>query len=179
VKYVAFFRNVNLGHPKSPTKSQLEAAFTNAGAEFARSFQTNGTLVFSADNEQTALKVIARACRTLESACGLDEPAFICSLAHLAKLVAADPFAGVNMEDVYQCCASFLPPNAIGKVKATLQSERGDVEIIRVTSKTVLSIARKVGSSPGSPTAFLEKTLSVPVTTRNWNTILRLIEKHT
>jgi uncharacterized protein (DUF1697 family) len=166
VKYVAFFRNVNLGHPKSPTRIQLEEAFANAGAQSAQSFQTNGTLILAADNERTALKVTEAACRRLEAGCGLEEPVFICSFPHLAKLVADDPFAGVDLEDVYLCCASFMPSNAIIKVKAPLQSPSGDVEIIRVTSKTVLSIARKVGASPGSPTAFLEKMLC-PVTTRS------------
>jgi len=112
MKYVAFFRNVNLGHPKSPTRVQLEDSFVSAGAKTAQSFQTNGTLIFSADNEKTALKALEAACRRLKSACGLEEPAFICGLPHLAKLVAADPFAGVDMEDVYQCCASFMPSNA-------------------------------------------------------------------
>jgi uncharacterized protein (DUF1697 family) len=178
MKYVAFFRNVNLGHPKSPTRVQLEAAFASSGAQSAQSFQTNGTLIFSADNEETALKVLAAACRRLESGCGLEEPAFLCGLPHLAKLVADDPFAGIDMKNVYLCCASFMPPKAILKVKTPLQSPRNDVEIVHVTSKTVLSLARKVGASPGSPTAFLEKILSVPVTTRTWNTILRLVKKH-
>lgn len=177
VKYVAFFRNVNLGRPKSPTKTQLESAFKDAGAESARSFQTNGTVVFSADKDRTALNLVAQACKTLKSICGLEEPAFVCGLQHLAKLVAADPFAGINMENVYQCCASFMHPNALVKVKTTLRSPRNDVEVIHVTSKTVLSLVHKVGASTGSPTAFLEKTFSVPVTTRNWSTILRLVKK--
>ena len=47
MKWVAFFRNVNLGQPKSPTRAQLEAAFREAGAEAAASVIIHGTRLFS------------------------------------------------------------------------------------------------------------------------------------
>jgi len=33
MRYAAFFRNVNLGHPNSPSRQQLESAFSTAGAD--------------------------------------------------------------------------------------------------------------------------------------------------
>jgi uncharacterized protein (DUF1697 family) len=178
MKFVAFFRNVNLGRPKSPTKAQLESALTSAGAESVQSFLTNGTAVFAVETEHMARTVVARTCQMLTAVCGLEEPAHLCRLRHLADLVAANPFAGIDMEDVYQCGVSFMPAEAIVKLHAPLQSPRGDVEVIRVTSEAALSVTRIVGGRPGNATAFLEKMLLVPVTTRNWNTIVRLVEKH-
>jgi hypothetical protein len=48
--HVAFFRNLNLGQPrsKSPGSAALVAAFTAAGASGVRNFQTNGTVLFRA-----------------------------------------------------------------------------------------------------------------------------------
>ena len=42
----------------------------------------------------------------------------------------------------------------------------------------VFSVVRVVGRSPGSPNAFLEKLLGLPATTRVWNTVVRLVDKH-
>ena len=57
-------------------------------------------------------------------------------------------------------------------------SERGDVEILQFTASEALSISRTVGNTPGSPNAFLEKQFGLPATTRNWNTVVRLVQKH-
>jgi hypothetical protein len=59
-----------------------------------------------------------------------------------------------------------------------LASARGDVELIAVTPGEVLSLSRKFSASPGSPNAFLEKRLGSPLTTRAWNTLVRLVRKH-
>ncbi|NUM47289.1 MAG: DUF1697 domain-containing protein [Anaerolineales bacterium] len=174
--FVAFFRNVNLGHPKSPTRAQLEAAFTGAGAAFAQSFQTNGTVIFSGDTEQAARDTVARACDTLREECGMMEPAFIASLPHLIECVDTDPFANLPPEGMP--LASFLAPDGLASLSVAQRSPRGDVEIVRVTSQVVLSVSRKVMSSPGDPTPFLEKLLNGPATTRSWGTIQRLVRKY-
>jgi len=42
----------------------------------------------------------------------------------------------------------------------------------------VLSVSRWVGLSAGSPNAWLERVLREPATTRNWRTVVRLVEKY-
>jgi len=177
LKYAAFYRNVNLGQPKSPTKIQLESALISAGAEIAQSFQSNGTAIFTASTAENAGEIVMRSRQILKAECGLEEPAYVCDLQHLAEMVAADPFANANLENVYGYFASFLPPEAITRLQAPLQSPRGDVDLLLVTHSAVLSLSRMLGASPGDPTPFLEKLLQVPVTSRSWNTIVRLVNK--
>src|SRR5438128_1525311 len=93
MKYAAFFRNLNLGHPNSPSRQQLESAFTSAGADDVSSFQTNGSVVFSVDDLALARRVTRQASATLNTLCGMAEPAFVHSVRQLARLVTADPFA--------------------------------------------------------------------------------------
>ncbi|HEY1141674.1 MAG TPA: DUF1697 domain-containing protein [Lysobacter sp.] len=176
MKHAAFFRNTNLGRPKSPSRAQLEAAFLDAGAASAQSFLTNGTLVFESTNAEAAA-VAAQARQNLNAVCGLVEPVFIRSLTQLRALVAKEPFAAIDAEDVYERCATFLPINAGRKVVVPQSNARGDVEIIARRGDAVFSLSRKFGASPGSPNAYLEKLLEVPATTRAWNTIVRLVAK--
>lgn len=177
MKYVAFFRNLNLGRPHCPTRIEFETAFMDAGADAAQSFLTNGTLVFAAQSDARARKLLASACRALQLACGLEEPAYLRSLAYLADLVAQEPFAAVDRTGVVECCVSFMP-QSVGRDTAPFTSARQAVEVLRFTGGEALCIARKVGNTPGSPTAVLEKLFAVPVTTRNWNTVVRLVAKH-
>ncbi|WP_092358451.1 DUF1697 domain-containing protein [Collimonas sp. OK242] len=179
MKYAAFFRNLNLGRPNCPNRAQLEAAFISAGADTATSFLTNGTVVFVAGSNARAAKILSLARQTLQAECGLTEPAYIRSVDYLAELVALDPFAVVDREQVYECCVSFLhADSSITPASLPLESKRRDLEIFRCTSSEALSVSKKIGNSPGSPNAFLEKLLGLPATTRSWNTVLRLVRKH-
>lgn len=178
MNYAAFFRNLNLGRPNCPTRLQLERAFKIAGAKAATSFLTNGTVVFEVGAGTRARQVLAAARRELRACCGLVEPVFIRRISDLAELVAQDPFASVDPAAVYQRCVSFLHPEALVPAGVPAASRRGDVEVLHLTATEALCVSRKVGNTPGSPNAFLEKLLGLPATTRNWNTVVRLVGKH-
>ena len=178
VKYVAFFRNLNLGRPNCPTKAQFEAAFVAAGASSASSFLTNGTLVYTVGPGHRSKKVFADACEVLRGSCGLKEPGYVRTVKRLADLVALNPFSDVQPGSVYACCVSFLHPDSAPLAELPLESRRGDVKVLRCTGSEALSISLKLGNTPGSPNAFLEKQLGLPATTRVWNTVVRLVERH-
>jgi uncharacterized protein (DUF1697 family) len=177
VLYAAFFRNLNLGRPKSPSRLQFEAAFADAGATFAKSFLTNGSMVFSAESAAIANSQLARACKTLRAQCGLEEPAYVRSLRHLSRLVSSAPFAALDLDGIYACCVSFLPQDC-RTITLPLASKRRDAEIFHCNGGEAFSLVRKIGASPGSPNLLLEQRLKVAVTTRNWNTVVRMVEKH-
>jgi uncharacterized protein (DUF1697 family) len=157
---------------------QFEEAFLAAGAPSASSFLTNGTMVFKAASDSQARKVFAGACDVLRGTCGLKEPGYIRRVDYLAELVARDPFAAVEPGNVYERCTSFVHPQSSPLAKLPSESKRRDVRILTSTESEVFSVSLKIGSTPGSPNAFLEKILGLPVTTRNWNTLVRLIQRH-
>jgi uncharacterized protein (DUF1697 family) len=178
MNYAAFFRNLNLGRPNCPTRLQLERAFKVAGAQSAASFLTNGTVVFEVGAGRRARQVLAAARRELRACCGLVEPVFIRRVSDLAELVAQDPFAAVDPDSVYERCVSFLHPEVLLPAAVPAASRRGDVEVLCLTATEALCVSRKVGNTPGSPNAFLERLLGLPATTRSWNTVRRLVGKH-
>ncbi len=178
MRYAAFFRNLNLGRPRCPDRAGFEAAFLDAGARAAASFLTNGTMAFEAPSEQAARRVLAGAQRRLHAGTGLCEPTFLREMAWLADLVAAQPFEGVAQAGVYGCYVSFLHRDAAVPADAVLMTARGEVEVVCMSGLEVFSVARQWGKSPGSPNAFLEKLLDLPATTRAWNTVARLVQKH-
>lgn len=176
--YAVFFRNLNLGRRNCPTKLQLEAAFLDAGADSAASLLTNGTLVYAAASVEEAKQVFDRAYDRLNQQCGLKEPAFVRTVDYLAALVDTDPFAGIDHATVYEFCVSFLHSPDVPPPVLPLASANRNVELIALTPGEVMSLSRKFGASPGSPNAFLEKRLNSPLTSRAWNTIVRLVHKH-
>ena len=177
-RYAAFLRNVNLGRPRSPTRAQLEAAFLAAGAATAESLQVNGTLVFTLARGARPRALAARACEALAASCDMREPVFVRSVDELRALAASDPFARHVAEGRDACCITFLGAPRKPLPALPLATARGDLELLRTEDTPVLSISRWVGASAGSPNAWLERRLREPATTRNWRTILRLVEKY-
>ncbi|HSN77824.1 MAG TPA: DUF1697 domain-containing protein [Anaerolineae bacterium] len=178
MKFVAFLRNVNLGQPKSPTREQLESAFREAGAPWAASFMSNGTLAFSASDSFHAQAVTQSACETLREVCGLREPAFVRSLEHLARLVAEDPFLPFEDAEISERSLTLFQPGLTEMVQTPLESSRKDCLVFRIDAGEAFSISRLIDGKSGYPTPVLENALHAPVTTRSWTTILRLIAKH-
>lgn len=178
MKFAAFFRNLNLGRPPAPSRSQFEEAFAAAGAQDPRSFLTNGSMVFGAKGRREAAHILSAACSNLLAATGLREPAFLREVSYLAELVAQDPFAHIDRSAVYGCYATFLPSTFARACDLPTSSPRGDVEVVQYTKAEMLSVAYKPGKSPGSPNAFAEKHFKVQATTRAWNTVVRLVQRH-
>lgn len=177
MRYAAFFRNLNLGRRHCPDRVQFEQAFLEAGASAAASFLTNGTMAFEARSRRAAEHILENASAAMAASCGLREPAFLRGLDELAALVETAPFKAIDPATVFACCVTFLHPDvAAGKPPSA--TPRGDVEVIAITGSEALCIVRKLGKSPGSPNAFLEKALALPATTRVWNTVVRLVDKH-
>ena len=152
MRYVAFFRNVNLGQGKSPARAELEAAFSESGGGSSQSFQTNGTVVFSAGRDDAAVAIANRAALVLNALTGLSEPAFVAPLGHLAELVAADPFAGLLSPNAFDPSATFMSPDSIARLSAPLASPRGDIEVIRVTPYVALTVRRQVAQAQAQAT---------------------------
>jgi len=177
MRSAAFFRNLNLGRPGSPTRAQLEAAFLEAGATSAVSFLVNGTLVFDTAPEARPRAIAWSACERMRASCGLREPAFVRRVAELAELVRAEPFAGVDVAGDDLRCITFLGGHREVLPPFPFETPRADVAFIATTGAEVFSIARVVGKSTGSPNAWLERTLAAPATTRNWRTVVRLVDK--
>ena len=185
-RYAAFLRNVNLGRPNSPTRAQLEDAFLASGAASAESFLVNGTLVFTLAPGARARAVAARACEAMRASCGMREPVFVRSVEELRVLVESDPFgeargaaalrAPLSSRDAY--CITFLGAAREALPALPFVTARGDLELLRADDTHVLSASRWIGKSAGSPNAWLERTLGEPATTRNWRTVVRLVEKY-
>ncbi|HXE58337.1 MAG TPA: DUF1697 domain-containing protein [Gemmatimonadales bacterium] len=176
-RFATFFRNVNLGRPGSPTRTQLLRAFAAAGAGEPRSFLTHGNVVFTAPGEREAEAIAARAAARLRRACGLAEPGFTRGLAHLAALVASDPFVDAPADDVHQQTITFLPRAPRRRPTMPLVTPRRDAEVFRLDGGEAFGVIRKIGGRAGSPNALLERALGVPATTRNWRTVVRLVER--
>lgn len=179
MKFAAFFRNLNLGHGNAPSRAALESAFLQAGADEAASFQTNGTVAFSARGVRAARAVVRGVRQRLSSEHGFDEPVFLRDMACLHTLLAQDPFEGMaKAPPIYDFYVTFLHDDARGLPALPEGNARGDVRVLLCTGTEALSLSHLTGKTMGNPNVFAEQVLGLPATTRTWATLTRLVRKH-
>ncbi|ALJ21454.1 DUF1697 domain-containing protein [Microbacterium sp. No. 7] len=170
--HVAFYRNLNLGHPGSPTRAQLEGALRDAGADGVRSFQTNGTVLIVASDP---LAVVRAAADGLAAACGYGDAVQVRTVAGLEALLHAGHFDGHVDERTYRETFTFFEGGRTPEWPLPWTNPRGDVDIVHIGDGTALAVVRKPGNTAGNPTAMLERETGGVATTRTRGSIERLL----
>lgn len=169
-KHVAFFRYVNFGKTGSPRSEHLIEAF--GGSAVATSHQTNGTIVFDADDpEAHTIEALSRLQQR-----GYEQPAIVRPLAEIVQLVAEHT---TDAEEEGRVMVSFftpVPADTLHRVPA--RSRNGLVEILHLTPRYAVSKCSQRGTTIGDATVFLEPELGTPVTSRTLGTLQRLVKKH-
>jgi len=172
-RFTAFVRNVMVGR-NGLSAEILREIVADAGGGEPRNHLSTGNLTFSASTESLEL-IRAGIEVSIESVIGRREDVFIRSVAALASAVRSTPFAAMTADDFYERCVTFVPTDPPVSLPLPIQTPRGDAVLFAYQVDGVLSITRLKGGRPGQPGRFLETTMGIRVTTRNWNTVERIV----
>ncbi|MBS2938622.1 DUF1697 domain-containing protein [Nocardioides sp. J2M5] len=162
--HVAFFRNVNLGQPRSPSRVQLVEAFTAEGAREVLSHQSNGTVAFSCDGDPQALADAVAA--SLGPPCGYADVALVRPLDWLRDLGLHDLPDGCEL-------TVFDGPDVFPELIPWSPDPR--VTVLRADERHAVVHNHEERRSYG--TRVVEQRLGVPATSRGAGTVLRLLAR--
>jgi uncharacterized protein (DUF1697 family) len=154
----------------------LKKAFEAMGFKNVRTVLASGNVVFEPTGKK-AEDLEGAIARGLAGAFGFPVPVLLRPMRELAALVAADPFKGILPSADTKFYVTFLPLDRPGASGARLPAPPKGARIVSVRSSEVCSaVALSEGAGTPELMAFLERSLGRDVTTRNWQTVLRMIE---
>ncbi len=173
--YAAFLRGINVGGNKQIKMDALRAAFEGMGCQNVQTLLASGNVLFeAAEHDVDALVAAIEA--GLEKAFGASIGVLLRSREQIRALAAAAPFAGVAVTKDTRLYVSFLSVPPKDESMAGYVSPGGEFRILRVSSGEVCSV---LTLSPEMRTteamSVLEKTFGKKITTRNWNTIEKIL----
>lgn len=176
--FAAFLRGINVGGKKQIKMDALREAFQSWGFENVSTILASGNILFdalTADNQETRQRITAG----IEAAFGFSADVFVRTIEELEILAAREPFKGIIESAQTKLYVTFLNQNASTRLSIPYQSSGGELKIILLTDKEVLST---VTLSPHYGTtnmmAFLEKEFGSELTTRNWNTVSKILHEY-
>jgi uncharacterized protein (DUF1697 family) len=174
-RYVALLRGINVGGRKKLSMGDLRHALSALGYEDVETYLQSGNALFSAP--ESDLDALARQIEeALKTQLDMDVKVLLRTPTDLAEVVEANPFPGATAEASKLHVAFLSATPDAGKV-AELDPARFEPDELRVGERAVYLWYPNGAGRSKLTNDVLERKLGVTATSRNWNTVLKLLEK--
>lgn len=174
-RYAAFLRAVNVGG-RTVRMSELSTRLQGLGLEQVRTYIASGNVSF--ESAGTEAQITKRVERDLMDWLGYPVATMVRPWSELEALAASNPFKGVSRQRDAKLYVAFLWEPPTKQPRLPRVSPKEGLRLFRIAGREAFMVAeRLVDGGFGVPNLALEKELGVPATTRNWNTILRMLNQ--
>jgi uncharacterized protein (DUF1697 family) len=176
--YVAFLRGINVGGNRTIPMADLKKCFESLGFQNVKTVLNSGNVIFEAE-ESVILKLKKNIENELKNTFQKEVSVILCTKHDINELVQREPFKYVTVTPETRLYVTFLSNDPAETPKSILkipyESPEKDFRILSVTDKEIVSV---LTLSPQKNTTdimkILEKEFGKNITTRNWNTVMRI-----
>jgi uncharacterized protein (DUF1697 family) len=168
--YIALIRGINVGGNKLLKMADVKAAFEKLGLQNVRTHLQSGNVVF-----QTDAKDRAKLGKALEGALGVEAKIMLRTAAELRKAIAANPLPDATSQPSRFIVAFLSAKPTAAAMKALRDGYSGPETMELHGAELYIQYGDDMGRSKLN-NALLERKLGVSATSRNWNTVTRLLE---
>ncbi len=175
-KYVVFLRGINVSGQKLIKMETLANIFIDAGFTNVKTFIQSGNVSFES-TETNPESLETNLTRLLADSLGYNVDVFLRTFEQMMQMMEHDPFSGIDENMGVKKYVTFTRQSLPASIELPLLSPAGDVELILVSGNNIFSLAHVVKDGRyGFPNGFIEKRFKIPATTRNWNTVCKIIK---
>ncbi len=171
---VAFLRAVNVAGHASLRMTDLRRVFEVAGCKNARTYIQSGNVLF-----QSTRAASAALRRRIETGLAelVGQPVAIAyrTLEELRHVFAAAPFHSLEGDPDVKLYVSFLVVAPKKLPALPIESRKESLEVVGITKREVFVVSRRFKGRFGFPNNFVEKELAATATSRNWNTVRKIV----
>lgn len=172
-RYALLLRGVNVGRNNSLPMADLRAMLVDLGCTKVQTYVQSGNAVFDTSLPAAAL---ARAIETrLETAMGRPIATALRTVGQMQAIVAANPFEGVATNPAY-LCVTFLSHVPTKVELAPLSARDFSPDLAHAAGTEIYSWHPHGQGSSALAAAIGKLKVRGALTTRNWNTVLKLLE---
>ena len=153
--------------------AQLRSCLQEAGFENIRTLLNSGNIVFET-KEKNFSNLEDSIEKLLSQAFGFPIPVIIREQKSITALIEKDPFAGIELNKDIRLYVSFLKSGSGNKIPLPYISEDKAFRIISIMGQDVVSYLDLSKTKTVKGMDDLERLFGKNITTRNWNTILKI-----
>lgn len=172
--HVAFLRAVNVAGHASVRMAALRGAFERAGCRAVRTYIQSGNVLFDASAAELP-ELLPRLRAAVNRLAGGPTTVVFRTLRELASLVRSAPFQAYEEVADVKLYVALLAARPRTTPALPIELPADGLEAFALRRNDVLLISRRVRGRFGFPNSSVEKEFGVPATTRNWNTVTKLV----
>ncbi len=173
--FIAFLRGINVGGNHKVPMADLRKKMTDWGYENVKTFLNSGNVVF--DCRQTNLPTIEATLEAqLSEAFGFQIPVILRTKNEIADLVKDNPFDQIEMHTDLRLYVSFLKTQPNLTISLPYTSDDSSFQILEVRKCNIVSVLDLSKGKTVNGMNDLEKLFGKNITTRNWNTIIKVLQ---
>ena len=175
MRYVCLLRGVNVGGHSKLSMAEFRELLGGVGATGVRTYIQSGNAVFEHDLRD-AVEIAALVADALRDQLGSSSGVLVLAAAELGTIAAAQPFPHEDSANAKVLYVGFLLATPCGEVLALPPPPNTGADEFALGERAVyLRCPDGFGRTKLNGT-FFERALGVPVTFRNWRTVLTLLK---
>ncbi len=172
-----FLRGINVGGNVLVKMADVKKIFESLGFSKVRTVLASGNIVFETEETSTR-KITASITQALEKKYQRTIVVIVRTIDDVRKLADTKPFQKIEVTPATRLYITFLSEKPTSVLTIPYVSPEKDFTILKVTETEIISVLT-VTEKHGTTDAMniIEKEFGKNVTTRNWNTIEKILKK--
>lgn len=173
--YIAFLRGINVGgHHKVPMK-ELVVFLGTLGFTQVKTLLNSGNVVFKSTLESsTQIETLLE--NALGEKFGFSIPVIVRTAEEISAMYGLNPFENTEVNSNIRLYVSLLKNEINSSISIPWQSEDKSFTILQEYKNNVFSVVDVGVNKTPKAMDFLEKNYGKNITTRNWNTIEKIVK---
>jgi uncharacterized protein (DUF1697 family) len=172
---ISMLRGVNLAGHRKIQMAELKALYESLGLRNVQTYINSGNVLFTTagrDVERLRKKIED----AIESRYGFRSHVILRTPAEMRDAIARNPFASRPDVEPGRLAVSFLAGDPSGEAVEKVRAIKTEPEELRILGRELYVYFPNGMARPKLSMAVVERTLKTPGTSRNWNTVRKLLE---
>jgi uncharacterized protein (DUF1697 family) len=172
---ISMLRGVNVGGHNRIKMDALRAIYQSLGLRDPQTYVQSGNVVFRTDKRDLAT-LAKRIEDAIERGAGFRPAVILRICSELRDVIARNPFAKRSGIEPNRLLVNFLASDPGPETRDKVMGLKTEPEELRMDGRELYIYFPNGMARPKMSWAMLEKTLKVPGTGRNWNSVTKLLE---
>ncbi|HXR84859.1 MAG TPA: DUF1697 domain-containing protein [Hanamia sp.] len=174
--FISILRGINVSGQKKILMADLKALYESLRFKDIATYIQSGNVVFKSNEKITDLHIAKKIEEAIFKNYNFQVPVIVRSSDEMKKIVSSNPFLKQKNIDVKKLHVTFLSEIPAKTAVETIENIDFSPDQFVISGKEIyLRIPESYGETKLS-NQFFEKKLKVSATTRNWNTVMELME---
>jgi uncharacterized protein (DUF1697 family) len=172
---ISMLRGINVGGHNRIKMDALRALYESLGLRNPQTYVQSGNVVFRTDKRDLAA-LAKRIEDAIERGFGFRPSVILRTTSELRDAIARNPFAKRSGIEPNKLLVNFLASDPGAEARKKVLSLKTEPEELRMHGRELYIYFPNGMARPKMSWAVLERTLKVPGTGRNWNSVTKLLE---